>query len=175
MYCSKCGTQISDTSTFCSSCGYKIEISSDSKNSNEEIIVSGEIVNTDFKVTSFIKKEKKTWNGFVTFLVAFTITLFILYLIPILKKSNFNTKKNKVNTEENVPNKGCVGFGDESCIDRVRENFTNTGKQILGEEYLDNGQFGISFLDPSRGQTYNSKVSTDCDCKIINVSVQVMR
>ena len=69
---------------FCSNCGYKIEISSDPKNSNEEIIVSGEIVNTDFKVTSFIKKEKKTWNGYVTFLVSFTITLFILYLIALL-------------------------------------------------------------------------------------------
>ena len=42
MYCTKCGTQISDTSTFCSSCGSKIEILSDSKNNNEESFVDSD-------------------------------------------------------------------------------------------------------------------------------------
>lgn len=65
--------------------------------------------------------------------------------------------------------------GDRSCISKVRENFNNSGKQILGEEYLENGKFGISFLDPSRGEAYNAVVTTDCNCGLTDVDVSVMR
>jgi len=84
-------------------------------------------------------------------------------------------KKEEIESQPKVKNKdqGCVGFGNESCIDKVRERFT--GKNILGEQYLGDGQFGISFLDASRGETYNAKVSTDCNCKILNVNVEIMR
>jgi hypothetical protein len=40
---------------------------------------------------------------------------------------------------------------------------------------LGDGQFGISFLDASRGESYNAKVSTDCNCKILNLDVEIMR
>jgi uncharacterized protein (DUF2147 family) len=68
----------------------------------------------------------------------------------------------------------CTGDGDRSCITKVRQNFNNTGKQILGEKYLENGKFGISFLDPSRGETYNAVVTTDCNCVLTDVNVSVI-
>ena len=83
----------------------------------------------------------------------------------------------EIKNKPQVQNKsqGCVGFGDESCIDKVRERFSSTGKNILSEQYLGEGQFGISFLDPSKGESFNAKVSTDCNCNILNVSTSVMR
>lgn len=109
----------------------------------------------------------------------------VLYNSNLVKSSEIevskvNENKKEITTDQNTNvNKdkeiGCSGFGNESCIDKVRENFVNTGKQILGEEYLGEGLFGISFLDASKGQTFNSKVSTDCNCKILNVDVSIMR
>jgi hypothetical protein len=84
-------------------------------------------------------------------------------------------RKGRNKPEVDKKSQDCAGFGNKSCIDKVRENFNNTGKSILEEQYLGNGQFGISFLDPSRGQTYNAKVSTDCNCKILNVNISIMR
>ena len=66
-------------------------------------------------------------------------------------------------------------YGNENCIAKVRNNFKNTGKQILGEQYLGDGKFGISFLDASRGEAYNAYVSTDCNCNVTNVNVSIMR
>jgi hypothetical protein len=85
------------------------------------------------------------------------------------------TNKVEIKSNPQVKNKdqGCVGFGNESCLDKVRERFT--GKNILSEKYLGDGQFGISFLDASRGESYNAKVSTDCNCKILNLDVEIMR
>jgi len=65
--------------------------------------------------------------------------------------------------------------GDESCISKVRDNYTSSGEIILGEEYLGNGIFGISFLDPSKGEDFNSQVKTDCNCTILNVQIEPMR
>ena len=79
--------------------------------------------------------------------------------------------RDKINKKEI----GCVGQGDENCIEKVREHFSKTSVRILGEKYLGNGLFGISFLDPLMGESYNSEVSTDCNCKVINVSIHVMR
>ncbi len=102
------------------------------------------------------------------------VWLIILFLIgSILNKKNENNSTNTINSSSSI-NKGSCS-GSESCIDKVRQNFTNTGKQILSEHYLGNGKFGISFLDISRGQTYNSEVSTDCNCNILNVNVHLMR
>jgi hypothetical protein len=120
-----------------------------------------------------MKKRNFNFDRWMFFI--YTPIIIVLIYFGYKQSQSSISLKSKVNTEENVPNNGCVGFGNESCIDRVKENFTNTGKQILGEQYIGNGQFGISFLDPSKGQTFNSQVSTDCNCKIINVSVQVMR
>lgn len=70
---------------------------------------------------------------------------------------------------------GCSGFGNEGCINEVREHFGKTSVRILGEQYLGDGIFGISFLDPLMGESYNSRVSTDCNCKVLNVDISVMR
>lgn len=95
--------------------------------------------------------------------------------VPELNKNK--SSKNKENFQEKRDNTkiGCSGFGNQSCINKVRDNFTKSGKQILGEEYFNNGQFGISFLDPSVGQVFNSKVSTDCNCNVTNVQISMMR
>jgi len=66
-------------------------------------------------------------------------------------------------------------IGNQGCITNVRSNFENSGKQILGEEYLGDGKFGVSFLDARRGLSANAKVTTDCNCNVINVDVSVMR
>ena len=73
------------------------------------------------------------------------------------------------------PKKTNPCYGDENCIGKVRSNFESTGKQILGEQYLGDGKFGISFLDANRGESYNADVSTDCNCVITNVNVSLMR
>lgn len=70
---------------------------------------------------------------------------------------------------------GCSGFGNEGCINEVREHFGKTSVRILGEQYLGDGVFGISFLDPLMGESYNSRVTTDCNCKVLNVDISVMR
>ena len=66
-------------------------------------------------------------------------------------------------------------YGNESCISKIRENFSNTGKTILGEEYLGNGKFGISFMDAQHGDAYNATVTTDCNCNVTNVNVSTIR
>jgi uncharacterized protein (DUF2147 family) len=113
---------------------------------------------------------------------SFDFLMIIIYvpLVLLISWKGFKEYKpekiesNKKN-ESNKLKEGCQGFGNEGCISKVRDNFISTGKQILGEEYLGNGQFGISFFDPTRGQTYNSKISTNCNCEILNVDVNIMR
>jgi len=85
------------------------------------------------------------------------------------KKSNSGSGSNSSKSNST----SCIG--NQGCISNVRTNFRSSGKQILGEEYLGNGIFGISFLDPQRGEAYNAKVYTDCNCGIKNVSVSMMR
>jgi hypothetical protein len=67
-------------------------------------------------------------------------------------------------------------IGNEGCISQVRSNFTNTGKTILGEQYLGDGKFGISFLDSQHyGASYNATVSTDCNCNVSVGSVSTVQ
>lgn len=87
-----------------------------------------------------------------------------------VKPSNIPSPSKNNESQRNEP---C--YGSESCIQKVRENFQNTGKQILGEQYLGRGKFGITFLDPSRGEAYNADVSTDCKCNISNVRVSIVQ
>ena len=58
MYCTQCGFEILKTTKFCPNCGSKVETLSDSENNNEEILISGEIENNDFRITS-LNKEKE--------------------------------------------------------------------------------------------------------------------
>jgi hypothetical protein len=145
---------------------YRYEIPELDKNGNYLFINDG-------YSTYFIKSFSTSKKSMIKKDIEYKIRLLKLYSDN--QKVDIVVDKKVDDIPKVIEEIGCVGFGNESCIDRVRENFINSGNIILGEEYLDNGQFGISFLDPSRGQSYNSKVSTDCNCKIINVVVSVMR
>ena len=72
-------------------------------------------------------------------------------------------KTDKVTNELQNATEQCAGLGTESCIDKVRTNFENTNKTILGEVYLGNGNFGITYIDRNRPGSYTTKVSTDCN------------
>lgn len=95
---------------------------------------------------------------------------YLLFISIILYSCNRKSSSN--NNSSSTESISCVG--DKGCITKVRQNFNNTGKRILGEEYLENGKFGISFLDPNRGETYNAVVTTDCNCGLTDVDVSVM-
>ena len=82
--------------------------------------------------------------------------------------------------KKNIPSSNsiaeeCTGVGSQSCIDNVRQNFNNTGKTILGEQYLGDGRFGISFMDSQHPGAYNATISTDCKCKITSSNVSTIR
>lgn len=103
-----------------------------------------------------------------------TIYKLLVRLIPILLISivfffYINNRKNNDSNylQKNENKQSCIG--NENCIDKVRFNFTNSGKQILNETYNGNGVFTITGLDPSKGVTFNSTVTTDCNCELINV------
>ena len=90
------------------------------------------------------------------------------------KNNSYNSNSSSTNSSTDSQRKEPC-YGSESCIQKVRENFRNTGKQILSEQYLGQGRFGITFLDPSRGEAYNADVSTDCNCNVSNVHVSVVQ
>ncbi len=103
------------------------------------------------------------------------------WLIVVISISALYSNKNDLASnvkEKNTSNSNeCSGTGNESCINQVRQNFTNSGKTILGERYLGDGRFGISFLDVENlrnrvdNGTYEAAVSTDCNCNLTNVQV----
>lgn len=156
MYCTKCGTQISDTSTFCSNCGSQVVKSIKLDGSNMESKES----------TPFKKSNPKKENGCLKPIIGVGIFIIFFILIQVL---NFNSPKSNENMENSK--KSCVGFGNQDCISQVRLNLTNSGKQILNESYLGDGVFKITSLDPSRGITFNSTITTDCNCQLINVKI----
>ncbi len=86
----------------------------------------------------------------------------------------FGTTKNLAKNQEHNSEQ-CIGVGSEICIDKVRLNFENTNKTILGEEYLGNGQFGFTFIDPNHPGAFTAKINTDCNCAITNVQVSPIR
>lgn len=83
--------------------------------------------------------------------------------------------KNIIIIKNNIAKIPCSGDGDERCIQSVRDFLNNKGYRILGEEYIDNGIFGISYLDASRGEAYNINIITDCDCNIISTRKSIIR
>ena len=113
---------------------------------------------------------------FLLWLGAFFISG-IIALIYQSNKVDVNTEKKKINTSNQVsdskPPTPCEGT--ENCISSVRKNFRNSGKQILGEQYLGRGKFGISFLDPIRGEAFNVDVLTDCNCSVTEVNASKIR
>ncbi len=69
----------------------------------------------------------------------------------------------------------CEGVGNEGCIEKVRQQYSSSNKTILGEEYLGDGKFGITFIDRDHAGTFSSKVFTDCNCNIKNSNVQILK
>ena len=195
MYCIECGSLLIDSSKFCQNCGKKIEKVFDSKIINENIEVIGNIENSNFVISTIknndekhsnleivdkvpkmenitfrdnfdkLKKNKKKLSGYLIFLLVFSI----LVIVSLINEKIKTLNNSNINTIKSDPTKLC--FGNESCIDNIRINFTNSGKQILNESYLNNGIFKITGLDPSKGVTFNSTISTDCNCKLINVRI----
>lgn len=100
----------------------------------------------------------------------------IIGILAVLGAISKGFDKNNSSTyrQSNSNTENC--FGTENCISKVRENFNNTGKTILGEEYLGNGKFGISFMDSQHpGAAYNATVKTDCNCNVLDVNVSTIR
>jgi hypothetical protein len=87
----------------------------------------------------------------------------LIWLIEDRSKSNNNS------------NHECTTNGTRACIDQVRSHFTKTGKTILGEEYLNNGIFGITFMDSEHPGAFTARVYTDCKCNITNADVNTIR
>jgi hypothetical protein len=97
------------------------------------------------------------------------IGLIVLFgVIGGLKDDKTSSQGSSIRNSEN-----CIG--NEGCISKVRENFISTGKTILGEEYIGNGKFGISFMDSQRPGAYNATVTTDCNCNVTDVNVSTIR
>lgn len=111
-----------------------------------------------------MEKVKKKW---------YQIWWVWLIILFVLGKIIGDPKKYSSSQSSSSSSASCIG--NQGCITNVRSNFENSGKQILGEEYLGDGKFGISFLDARRGLSANAKVTTDCNCNVINVDVSVMR
>ena len=174
IYCSNCGVIIKIDSRFCSGCGFEQldykgspssfsdihSIKKNKENSSFEKNVSQEVL--------VEKSENKIYTKWWFWLIA-VILLGALY--PKKSSTNLSSESPKSNSSEN----NCIGVGNQSCIDKVRQNFNNTGKTILGEEYLGDGRFGISFLDSQYAGAYNATISTDCNCNVINSNVKTVR
>lgn len=111
-----------------------------------------------------MEKTKKKWYQIWW---VWVIVLFVLR--PLFWDTN------KTNSLKSSSSSSTSCIGNQGCISSVRSNFENSGKQILGEEYLGDGKFGISFLDARRGLSANAKVITDCNCSVLDIDVSVIR
>ncbi len=144
MYCPKCGNEISDKALFCSTCGNKIETEDEYDRLRREVLENE---------PKPLYKSKIYW-----FILLGLVGIFI-----------YITNNDSNNSQKNENKQSCIG--NENCIDKVRFYFTNSGKQILNESYNGNGVFTITGLDPSKGVTFNSTVTTDCNCQLIDVKI----
>jgi hypothetical protein len=117
-------------------------------------------------------KSVKEKNIFTIFFYSFGISIIFFLIVFNIMKNNKQPDINPKNIQSSNQVNSCIG--NENCISKVRERFKNTGKNILGEEYIGNGIFGISFIDDQYTDTYNAKVSTDCNCNVINIDVSIV-
>jgi len=104
---------------------------------------------------------------------AFIIGILILlgFILKMTEEKKVYNGKEFVPQSQYEKNKSIECIGNQNCIDKVRLNFTSSGKQILNESYLGNGKFKITGLDPIRGITFNSTISTDCKCNLTDVKI----
>lgn len=120
-----------------------------------------------------INYKKKIAQILIIYLIIFTLGIcgyIIINNLDIKIGTTKNLAKNQQNNSEQ-----CIGVGSEICIDKVRLNFENTNKTILGEEYLGNGEFGFTFIDRNHPGAFTAKINTDCNCSITNVQVSTIR
>ena len=179
IYCSNCGTLISLEARYCTTCGFSqvefpiVSNTNDKLNNEEpnlnilEPVLDHKIESENIKVVADVKRIKVI--GYIFF---FILVYAIWYFTSTTSTSSANSSN--VSSSNSVANE-CTGVGSQSCIEKVRQNFTNTGKTILGEEYLGDGRFGISFMDSQHPGAYNATISTDCKCNITNSNVSTIR
>jgi hypothetical protein len=179
IYCSNCGTLINLEARFCTTCGFNqvefpILSKINDKLNKEESILNIEEPVLDYKIESeknkVIADVKK--NKVIGYIFFFILVYAIWYFTSTTSTSSANSSN--ISSSNSVA-KECNGVGNESCISSVRQNFNNTGKTILGEQYLGDGRFGISFMDSQHPGAYNATISTDCKCNITNSNVSTIR
>lgn len=176
IYCSNCGVLINIESRYCSGCGFEqLDFDKLSIGINADINISNE-QNHSTLVNKISKQPKSyTVSNVLIFLFISILVLSIFKMVHETNQKNISSSVNKESNNSALDINNCVGVGDQSCIDRVRQNFNNTGKTILGEEYLGDGRFGISFMDRQYAGAYNATVSTDCNCNVTNSNVTTVR
>ena len=67
----------------------------------------------------------------------------------------------------------CIGDdkqGSRDCISKIRENFKNSNKIIIAEQYEGDGIFQVQFI--AVPGTYNAYIRTDCNCEIADIKVR---
>jgi len=100
----------------------------------------------------------------------FIVFLLIMIAIGVV----FGLISNNSSLPSLTPNsdtlEGCSGNGDRSCINKIRSNFKNSGKDIIGEQYDGEGIFQIQFIEYGRG-TFNAYLRMDCECEIDHINV----
>ena len=176
IYCSNCCTIVSLDTRVCTSCGFsQVEFPLNSNNlSNSKKKISSEN-NIQFdshgKDSHKIKKDESLGKSFKFSIQHIFVGALILFVLWCLGSFIDNKDSSKINDGAG----NCSGVGSQSCIDKVRQNFTRTGKTILAEEYLGDGRFGISFMDSQHPGAYNATISTDCNCNITNSNVSTIR
>lgn len=144
---------------------YSESISNDDKLEVQKIILENSNISKFYTEWWSGKTKKQKW------IIAISILL-VLGLIGQFSETK-NNSSSSTNSSRNNNSQSCIG--DQGCISKVRENFTNTGKTILGEEYIGNGKFGISFMDSQHPGAFNATVTTDCNCNVTNVNVSTIR
>ncbi len=176
IYCSNCGVLFNIDSRFCPSCGFEqLDLNKLSLNNNVDTQISNEQSQSNSK--SYVSEQPKSYT--VTNVLVFVfISILVLAIFKMVHESNqknisSTAEKGSYNSPSDINN--CVGVGNQSCIDKVRLNFSNTGKTILGEQYLGDGRFGISFMDSQYPGAYNATISTDCNCNVTNSNVTTIR
>jgi hypothetical protein len=124
-----------------------------------------------FPVGLYLMWKNELWTKQIRWVVSSAI---VIVVIANANNNNSDNSNYQSDFSRNNNNQNCIG--NQDCISKIRENFSNTGKTILGEEYIGNGKFGISFMDSQHpGAAYNATVSSDCNCNIINSDVSTIR
>ena len=153
------------------------EIKSGGFENNQELQRKYADINLEEQITNDSNIEKY-YSGVIDTFKSYSkgkkaaIIIGILLVLSFFMQNKNSSGSSSNSSSTNNNSQSCLG--NEGCISKVRENFTNTGKTILGEEYIGNGKFGISFMDSQNPGAYNATVTTDCNCNVTNVNVSTI-